>query len=182
MDIIQNNEDAKRLLQRGGILAYPTEAVFGLGCDPFNAVAIEKIMSLKGRGADKGFIILISNWHQLIPLINPITDEQLASVRSTWPGFTTWIFPVSPTLPRWITGGKSTIAIRMTDHPIAKALCTDFPIISTSANRSGEPPIRDQTTLQLEFSLEVDALMQGELGPYSTPSTIIDVLTNLRVR
>ena len=182
MNSISDIQKAKEILQGGGVVAYPTEAVFGLGCDPFNQTAVEKTLVIKERDAQKGFIILIAEWSQLFPLISPITETQLAAVRATWPGFTTWVFPASPTLPGYVTRGKSTIAIRMTAHPIAKALCADFPITSTSANLSGHPPIRDGEALKLEFGQRVDAVIEGELGPFLSPSTIIDVTTGLKIR
>lgn len=182
MRTITNIQDAKQLLQKGGILAYPTEAVYGLGCDPFNHDAVEALLSLKGRSSEKGFIVLISDWPQLDPLIDSLTEQQLATVQATWPGFTTWIFPASPALPQWITNNKPTIAIRMTNHPIAKALCADFPIVSTSANLSGQPPIRDKDTLKSQFFESIDGLVHGELGQFTQPSMIIDVLTGLRIR
>lgn len=182
MYIISDIQEAKIILRGGGVIAYPTEAVFGLGCDPFNQTAVKKLWALKSRGAEKGFILLISDWAQLYPLIDTITEAQITTVRSTWPGFTTWIFPASPTLPQWITGGKPTIAIRMTTHPIAKSLCTEFPIISTSANLSGQPPIRDVEMIKLQFPQGVDALIDGPLGEFSQPSAIIDVQTGLKLR
>lgn len=172
---ITSIDEAKTIIQRGGILAYPTEAVYGLGCDPFNKEAVEALLALKGRDADKGLILLISNWEQLFSLIDPITAEQLSTVRATWPGFVTWVFPKSPLLPTWLTGKHNSIAIRMSAHPLAHALCTSGPLVSTSANISGQKPAQNQTELYHQFPKGIDAVLEGELGGFSQPSAIYDV-------
>ncbi len=175
-------EEARPMLERGGILAYPTEAVYGLGCDPFNQTAIESIHALKGREADKGFIVLIAEWKQLFPLIAPVSEKQLATVRATWPGFVTWVFPREPSLPEWISGKKNSIAIRMSAHPIAQALSASAPIISTSANLSGHPPATTIEQLLHQFPTGIDALVQGTLGGLNQPSPIYDVLSGKQLR
>lgn len=175
-------EEARPLLQHGGIIAYPTEAVYGLGCDPFNRQSVEEIQTLKGRDAEKGFILLIADWPQLFPLINPITEEQLARVRQTWPGFVTWVFPKAPTLPEWITGGRDSIAIRMSTHPIARALSTFQPILSTSANLSGEAPACSEEALLKQFPTGIDALISGQLGRMSKPSPIYAIQDGRQLR
>jgi len=182
MKTISTIDEAKTILQRGGILAYPTEAVYGLGCDPFNETAVNTLLSLKGRDANKGLILLIANWEQLFPLIDPITDEQLTKVRETWPGFVTWIFPKAPSLPTWLTGTKKTIAIRMTAHPIAQALCTDTPLVSTSANISGQIPAQTHMEVYSQFPKGVDAFLQGELGAFTQPSAICDLQSGVKLR
>lgn len=175
-------DEASSLVQQGGIIAYPTEAVYGLGCDPFNQASVEAIQALKGRGAEKGFILLIADWSQLFLLTAPITDEQLARVRATWPGFVTWIFPKAPSLPEWLTGGQDTVAIRMSAHPIARALAMKQPLVSTSANLSGQPPAKNEAELLCQFPKGIDALIQGQLGGFMQPSAIYDVRSNHRLR
>ncbi len=170
------------ILQRGGILAYPTEAVYGLGCDPFNQAAVESICALKGRETNKGFIVLIADWTQLFSLIAPISDEQLALVRATWPGFVTWIFPRAPSLPKWICGEHDSIAIRMSAHPIAQELTAASPVISTSANRSGRPPVATTEQLVQQFPEGIDALVRGALGGFKQPSPIYDVRSGKQLR
>lgn len=174
-------EAATRILQQGGIIAYPTEAIYGLGCSFFNSNAVAAIQALKGREENKGFIVLIADWPQLFPLIGAVSDEQLQRVRATWPGFVTWVFPKAPSLPKWLENQDS-IAIRMTAHPIAKALAAQGPIISTSVNRSGHPPIMTEVELWLQFPRGIDALVQGPLGSFTQPSEIYDVCSGLRLR
>lgn len=175
-------EDALPLIAQGGIIAYPTEAVYGLGCDAFNQAAVESIRQLKGRENHKGFIILIADWSQLTSLIAPISDAQFSQIKATWPGFVTWILPAAPALPQWISGGQKTIAIRMSDHPIAKALAANTPIISTSANVSGQPPAITAQEVALQFPTGINGIVQGELGGHAMPSRIYDITNGARLR
>lgn len=180
--IIHQFEEAWKILQKGKIIAYPTEAVYGLGCDPFNQQAVEKLLTLKQRPASKGLIILISHWPQLMPLISPLSDELLAKVRHTWPGPVTWLFPKSPLIPSWLSGSHNTIAIRMSAHPIAQQISAQNPVVSTSANVSGCVPARDVQTLMLQFPQGIEAVLAGELGGANQPSAIYDVCDGGRCR
>jgi L-threonylcarbamoyladenylate synthase len=180
--IISQVEDARQLIKEGKIIAYPTEAIYGLGCDPFNQRAVEKLLALKERSITKGFIILISDWPQLFPLIGPIPDEAIAKVRDTWPGPVTWIFPKATIIPDWLSGDHPSIAIRMTSHTIAKELCADGPLVSTSANISGFTPAVDMSGVCAQFPSGVDALISGALGGLSKPSAIYDALSGNRLR
>lgn len=181
MKLIKINEVAP-ILRQGGVLAYPTEAVYGLGCDAYNQTAVELIRSLKGRESNKGFIVLIADWSQLSALIAPLTEEQHARVHATWPGFVTWVFPAAPQLPRWISGDQNTIAIRMSTHPIARALATLSPLISTSANFTGQSPAVTQEQIIQQFPTGIDALVEGTLGSCSKPSKIYDLQSGRRLR
>ena len=182
MKIISQIEDAWQLLREGKIIAHPTEAIYGLACDPFNKEAVERVLTLKQRLVSKGFIILIADWSQLKSLIEPLSDHLLAPVRATWPGPVTWIFPKSSIIPDWLCGDQNTVAIRMSNHPIAHNLSIQGPVVSTSANLSGHAPARDVHELSLQFPKGIDALLTGELGSESEPSAIYDVQTGKRLR
>lgn len=183
MKILSNIDDAFPLLREGGVIAYPTEAVYGLGCDPFNQQAVQKIIHLKQRPIHKGMIILISNWQQLSPLIEELPEELMRPVRKTWPGPITWVFPKSDDIPSWICGDHGSIAIRMSLHPVASYLCQYGPIVSTSANISAMPPAKDLDALSKQFpGGGIDAVIAGELGKAAQPSAIYDVLTGSRLR
>ena len=182
MKIISQVSEARELLNAGGVIAYPTEAVYGLGCSPFNRHAVEKIWALKQRDKSKGFILLIADWSQLTPLIAPISDVLLEAVQATWPGPVTWIFPKSALIPDWLCGQYEGIAIRMSAHPIAHELCIDGPVISTSANISGCAPVVDMQELHEQFPQGIDAVLTGDLGGLSKPSAIYDVLSGTRLR
>lgn len=182
MNIISQPGDARKLLKEGKIVAYPTEAVYGLGCSPFNQQAVAALLALKQRSMHKGLILLIADWSQLTPLVAPLPEELLAPVRATWPGPVTWIFPPASTIPVWLTGQHDGIAVRMSAHPIAHQLCLDGPVVSTSANISGHDSVRDLSELRAQFPEGIDAVLAGDLGGLSQPSTIFDVRTGVRLR
>lgn len=171
-------------LNRGDVIAYPTEAVFGLGCDPENVDAVSRILQIKHRALDKGFILIGSSWDQIEPLINYIRPDLLTQVFETWPGPTTWLFPASDQVPDWIRGNHPSVAVRITAHPIAKQLCELFgrPIISTSCNKSGDPPARDIRTIKLTLKNTVDCIIDGKLGGRLKPTEIRDALTGEVIR
>lgn len=175
---------AVNALHHGEVIAYPTEAVYGLGCDPFNADAIAKILQLKHRSLDKGFILIAESWEQVEPLVEPIEPRTLYHVLDTWPGPTTWVFPASAEIPEWIRGKNTGIAVRVSDHPIVKALCHAFekPIVSTSANIIGQPPIRDYHTLKITFGDQLNTIIKGEVGNQIRPTTIKNAVTGEVIR
>ncbi len=164
------------------MIAYPTEAVYGLGCDPFNQKAVERLVALKQRSLDKGLILLISDWSQWGRLVGYVPTDRLDAVRATWPGPVTWLFPKAATIPYWLNGEHDTIALRMTAHPIARQLCAEGPVISTSANRSGHLPAVDLTGVQKQFPQGIDAFLEGALGGAQQTSAIYDVMTGQRMR
>ena len=179
MIITKNIGEAVSLLKKGEIIAYPTEAVFGLGCDPFNEVAVHKLLSLKNRSVDKGLILIAHDWQQITDLCAPIDQVLLAHAQATWPGPATWVFPASVKAPAWIKGNHPSIALRVTQHPLASALCQAFghPIVSTSANIEGEPPAKDIQTLNRYFDTDLSLILDGSLGEALTPTPIKDVQT-----
>lgn len=182
MKIIQHVEEARQGLLEGHIIAHPTEAVYGLGCDPFNKAAVERLLILKQRSMNKGLILLISDWAQLEALISPVSEQLLAPVRATWPGFVTWLFPKSALIPHWLSGDHPSIAIRMTAHPVARALCADGPVVSTSANVSGQTPIVDLAECRLQFPTGINGFLVGELGGAKEPSAIYSLVSGKQLR
>jgi len=172
-------------LNQGKIIAYPTEAVYGLGCDPFNAHAVTKVLQLKQRSIEKGFILIAERWEQVEPLVLPIKPSALCQVLDTWPGPTTWVFPANKdTVPKWIQGQHQGIAIRISNHPIIKALCYHFkkPLVSTSANIQGQPPICDAGTVKTTFGHQISVIIDGALGSQMRPTTIKDAITGAVIR
>lgn len=171
---INDVPEALQRLKRGEVIAYPTEAVYGLGCDAFNQTAVLRILDLKQRSIDKGLILLIAQWAQLSPLIEWQPSIQLDAIKASWPGPVTWVFPKSKAIPYWLSGEHDTIAIRMTAHTIAKQLASNAPLVSTSANVSGQEPARDFVNLALQFPRGIDAFFEGDLGGQTQPSRIFD--------
>ena len=186
MEILKPNQidTAVSYIKQGKVIAYPTEAVFGLGCDPDNIDAVSRILQIKHRAIDKGFILIASSWEQIQPLVMYLTPDLLTRVFATWPGPMTWLFPASKKVPSWIRGNHDSLAVRVTAHPIAKALCEQFggPLISTSCNKSGDPPARDIRNIQLTLSDTVDYVIEGPLGGRMRPTEIRDALTGEVIR
>ncbi len=184
MKVIEATEDACALFAAGKVLAYPTEAVYGLGCDLFNQEAVLHVLRLKKRPEAKGLIVLIADWAQLWPLIDTdlIPETCFQAVRKTWPGAVTWVFPKSSSVPACVTGAHEGIAIRMTAHPVARALCKNGPIISTSANIAGSVPARDIDALSQFFPEGVAGVVAGDLGGNFAVSEIYNILDGSSLR
>lgn len=170
---------AARVLLEGGIVAYPTEAVFGLGCLPTNERALARVIAIKHRDARKGLIVVAADAAQLESLALIPGGDIGARIASTWPGPVTWVVPAAPHLPPLLTGGRSTIAVRVSDHPIVRRLClrTGQALISTSANFAGRPPARTALRARRAVGREVDFVLAGPLGRQTRPSEIRDALT-----
>lgn len=186
MEILTSDqiELAVTYLKQDKVIAYPTESVFGLGCDPDNINAVSRILQIKHRALDKGFILIASSWEQIQPLVMYLKPDLLTRVFATWPGPITWLFPASAKTPSWIKGNHDSVAVRVTAHPIAKALCEQFggPIISTSCNKSGDPPARNIRNIQLTLGDTVDCVIEGKLDGRLRPSEIRDALTGEVIR
>lgn len=172
--------EAARQLARGEVIAYPTESVFGLGCDPLADAAIERICRLKGRPLSKGMLMVAAAEHQIEHWLDPATAElELARSRGSWPGPVTWVFSGHPDLRSLAAADDGTVAFRISNHPTVKALCQAFggPIVSTSANPSGRAPIRSQQELAAAFSDRLAFCVAGQLGNNINPSEIRDART-----
>lgn len=171
---------------QGGVIAYPTEAVFGLGCDPDNIEALNKLLRIKKRSAEKGLILLAANYSQLLPYIDDdkIPQDKRFSVLSRWPDGITQVVPKSQSCHPLLSGKFDTIAVRLTSQPDVVKLCnqTNKPIVSTSANLSGETPAKIWQDLSAELTEEIDFIIKGQTLGYTQPSTIIDALTGEQFR
>ncbi len=164
-------------IRSGGVVVYPTETVYGIGADPFNSSAFERIFSLKGRETEKGLILLIRGRRDLDALVADVSRAAELLMDAFWPGPLTLIFPASPNLPAHLLGPTSTIALRMSDAPVASSLLQHAgrPVTSTSANRSGQPPARSAREAFDDLGSDVDLILDGGTAPDSRPSTLVDV-------
>jgi len=164
---------AGRIIREGGVVAYPTESVFGLGCHPLDADAVARILTIKKRGLESGFILLAAEPGQLDEFIRPSAEER-SRMLGSWPGPVTWVVTASAAAPAWITGGRATVAVRVTAEPLAAALCraAGTAIVSTSANRSGRPPARTTLQARRRFAQLVDSVLPGAVGGYARPTEI----------
>ena len=172
-------------IRQGGVIAYPTEAVWGLGCDPSNSAAVQRICSLKQRSPSKGVLLVGSNIEQVTPLLQSLNDKQQATILATWPGPVTWVLPNTMGFSDDITGGRDSVAVRISAHPVIKQLCDKFNglIVSTSANLSGKPPAKTLESVQLTFSESLDYVLAiGSTEQNMAPSQIFDGRTGQRLR
>lgn len=176
--------DAVECLKAGGVVAYPTEGVYGLGCDALDRRAVERLLGLKHRDAAKGLIVIGASLLQLEALIHPLNPAQRDKLATGWPGPLTWIVPAAADAPHWLTGGRDTLAVRVPDHALARELCQQFrgPIVSTSANVSGEPAVREADAVADLFPAGVDYLLEGKVGDLTGPTEIRDLLSDRIIR
>lgn len=177
-------EAAQRLLA-GEVLAYPTEAVWGLGCDPASEAATMRLLEIKDRPVSKGLILVAASPDQISGLLNGLSSAQQEKILATWPGAVTWLIPDSnDIIPSWIKGQYTSVAVRVSAHPLVISLCQHFggPLVSTSANRAGEPPAKTALQVIEQLGAEIDGLVPGSLGKEEAPSQIIDLLSDRIIR
>lgn len=174
---------AVRALRAGAVIAYPTEAVWGLGCDPFSEAAVRQVLALKRRSEAKGLIIIAADVGQIAPWLVALTPAQRDAVLATWPGPYTWIVP-APQAPLWLRGVHESLALRVSAHPGVQALCRAWggPLVSTSANLSGQPPARDALALRRQFGSGLGYILPGRLGGDARPSEIRDAVSGAVLR
>lgn len=179
-------ELAVAALQHDGVIAYATEAVFGLGCDPDSEAAVQRLLAIKQRPVEKGLILIAADLAQLQDYIDldQLTSEQLAKVEASWPGPFTWIMPARPDTPAWLTGQFDTLAVRVTAHSQVQALCRAFgkPLVSTSANLTGEEPARRLADIGELLASQLAYILPGEVGGQANPSEIKDARTGAVIR
>lgn len=171
---------AASVIRQGGVVAYATEYCFGLGCDPMNRAAVLRLLRIKRRPVQKGLILIATNIDQLAPYVDDIPSK----VTATWPGPHTWLLEPRNGVPGWITGNHPRIAVRVTAHAQAAALCkaVGMAIVSTSANRSSDEPSRSFRDTVRRFKGEVDYILPGRVGDAPAPTPIRDAITGELIR
>ena len=175
---------AIRALERGEVIAYPTEAVYGLGCDPNNAQAIEKLLALKSRASNKGLILIASGMEQLEPWVDFQQLDDIQALRESWPGHTTWLVPVRNHVSNLLCGEHSTLAVRVSAHPTVQQLCKHFrgAIVSTSANKNGMKAAKTIFETRKIFKQDIACYVPGDVAGNKAPSRIIDAISGAIVR
>ncbi|MTI63539.1 Sua5/YciO/YrdC/YwlC family protein [Methylophaga sp.] len=174
---------AVETLEAGGIIAYPTEAVYGVGCDPWDEDALLDLLEIKQRPWEKGLILIASDFNQLQDFIQPVPADILKQLQQSWPGPVTWLLPVRDEVSELLTGVHDTIAVRVTAHQQTRDLCEAFggAIVSTSANVAGVRPAKN--VHQVRWQLPgLDYVMPGSLGGATRPSQIRDARTGAILR
>ncbi|KAB7627237.1 L-threonylcarbamoyladenylate synthase [Alkalilimnicola sp. S0819] len=173
-----------RRLRGGGVIAYPTEAVYGLGCDPANPAAVAGLLALKGRQAAKGLILIAADLDQLRPWLAPLSPHQEQQLAEHWPGPITWLVPKAADVPAWLSGHHDTLAVRVTAHEPAAALCRAFggALVSTSANRSGQAPARSALRARSIFGGQLAGVLNAPLGGLRRPTEIRDLQSGRVIR
>ncbi|WP_017938967.1 L-threonylcarbamoyladenylate synthase [Zestomonas thermotolerans] len=172
-----------RVVRDGGLIAYPTEAVWGLGCDPWDELAVLRLLALKERPMEKGLILVAADIEQFDFLLDGLPEAWLERLAASWPGPNTWLVPHQGLLPEWITGGSDKVALRVSDHPLVRALCAEVgPLVSTSANPSGRPAARSRLRVEQYFHGQLDGVLNGQLGGRRNPSLIRDLVSGAVIR
>lgn len=173
---------AARIIRAGGVIAYPTEAVYGLGCLPEDPVAVARLLAIKGRDMGKGLIVVASRPEDIGPLVD-WSGVDRRRVLETWPGPVTWVLPAGPRAGSWILGPGGGVAVRISAHPLVRALCDRVgPLVSTSANPAGRPPARSALAVRRYFGGRLDYVLPGELGGSASPSEVRDARTGKVLR
>ncbi len=181
MLLITQPKELLPLFQKKGVFAYPTESVYGLGCDPDNEKAVMRLLALKQRPIKKGLILVASDFSQVERYLKPLSKEQL---QFTQPSSTTYIYPALGSAPKWLTGDFDSLAIRISQHPIVRELCETFDsaLVSTSANLSGQTPAKTASEVAKQFDDKIDAILDGNTGNLLTPTVIRDSISGEIIR
>lgn len=175
---------AIRAIENEGVVACPTEAVWGLSCDPDSEQAVARLLSLKNRPVDKGLILVAGSESQLAFLLADLPADQRATLSTSWPGPNTWLVPHRGRVPPWVHGRFPSVAVRVSAHPVVRALCDAWggPLISTSANPAGAQPPKAAFQVLRYFGASLDGILPGEVGGASGPSKIRDLASGAVIR
>jgi len=173
---------AAYIINNGGVIAYPTDTIYGLGCDPYNQEAVERINLIKCRPHNKQFILLAGNIDQVKPLIDISDRQQENIIRKTEP--TSWIVKASKRAPAWLTDADNQLTIRISKHPLVQKLCQRLghALISTSANISGRNPAKNSLQIHSYFHSSIDKILATNKSLTARPSTIIRLNDNTIIR
>jgi len=188
MELTRRIEDAAAVIRDGGVVAYPTEYCFGLGCDPTSIEAVNRILQIKRRRASQGLIVVAASVYQLRPWLSPAvfkTDRQLLDAASaSWPGPVTWLLPANSRTSRWVRGNHPNIAVRVSAHPAVVELCrrAATAIVSTSANRHGELELRTADQVRRRLGKQIDLILEGRCFGAPAPTALVDAASHRVLR
>lgn len=178
-------QQSVRAIRQGGVIAYPTEAVWGLGCNPFDEQAVLDLLEIKRRPMHKGLVLIAGNLSQIDFLLEDLTDDEYVKVTANWPGPYTWILPDKKNrIPTWIKGDHSAVAVRVSNHSQVKELTEAYGsfLVSTSANPAAHQPARDILRVKTYFGEKLAYVLPGELGGLDQPTQIRDLKSDQLIR
>lgn len=181
--VLENlSQRVKTVTQRGGVVAIPTETYYGLGVDPFNPEAVDRLLTVKGRGDGQPILVLIGSLGQLPLLAQSIPSVASILIEAFWPGPLTILFPASPSLPRSLTAGTGMVGVRLSScRPLCELLQRIGPLTGTSANRTGAPPAQTPEEVQDALHGEVELIVDDGRTPGGLPSTVVDLGESPRI-
>lgn len=184
MRLITSESELAHILKQGGVIAYPTEAVWGLGCDPYNEKAVRRILELKSRPEYKGLILVAGNKKELEPWLTLLDNNVAQRLISKNETPTSWVVPDTQVAPNWVRGDHKSVAIRLSQHTPIQRLCKAFQgvLVSTSANPAGLSPAMSIDEVNTYFGDKIDAIFDAPLGGASQPSQVRDILTDTLFR
>jgi len=179
-------QHAADCIRDGGILAYAAESCFGLGCDPFNVEALERLLKIKQRSADQGLIVVAAQCEQLQGLVqwSALSETQQARVEASWPGPVSWLIPAHPDCPEMLRGQHSTLAVRVPAYKLVRDLCRQarMALVSSSANRHDQPALTTAAEVEHSMGAELDFILDAPIQGRAQPSRIVDAMTQQILR
>jgi L-threonylcarbamoyladenylate synthase len=170
-------EEVGEIFSAGGIIAYPTETVYGLGVDAMNPEAIKRLAGVKGRAGEKPFSVLVANNLEAGMLAKRISKATALLMDHFWPGPLTLVLQASRRASSELLGGGNTIGLRFSSHPVSRLLrlFSEHPVTATSANTAGDEPARTATDVEAALGKQVDLILDAGETPLGLPSTVVDV-------
>ena len=177
-------KQAVTVLEKGGLIAYPTESCYGLGCDPDNLTAVQRLLDLKQRSMHKGLILIADQAARFDVYLAWPDEKKRQEILDSWPGPVTWLIPTKLDIARHLTGEHSSLAVRVPKHVLARDICQVWgkPLVSTSANPQGQPSALTAKQVEAYFGAELDLIIDGQIGASSQPSKIIDAQSGNIIR
>ncbi len=169
-------EQGIEALRKGGVVAYPTDTVYGLGAGLSDDAAVQRVIDAKGRAESMGMPLLLSRADMLAPIVKEVHPEAEALIERFWPGALTLVMTKSAAVSDLVTGSRSSVAVRVPNHPVPRALSEGVggPIIGTSANRTGAVPASSAVQVREQLNGAVDLVIDG-LPSLGVQSTILDL-------
>lgn len=170
-------EEAGTWIRTGGVVAIPTDTLYGLAADPFNAAAVARIFAIKGRAAEQALPLIAADGQQVAAHLGVLAPLAARLAAQFWPGPLTLLVPAAPALAAAVSGGTGRVGVRVPADAIARAICSEAgrPVTATSANISGRPATADPDEVERTLGDLVDILLDTGPTPGGAPSTIVDV-------